>query len=64
MPEQFSFNRNLYKSIVVGMSICIPLGIWLGIALGNIVLGLTAGNSLGILLGMGINSWKLNKERS
>lgn len=62
LPEQLTFNRNLYKSIVVGMSICIPLGIGFGIAMESISLGLISGNSFGVLLGIGINWGKGRKD--
>lgn len=56
------WNRNFYKSIVVTMSIFLPIGIGFGIALNQLSLGLLAGNVLGFLLGMGITISQKNKS--
>lgn len=53
-PMNSLWNRSLYKSIVVAMSVCMPIGIAYGIALNQLPLGLLAGNMLGFLLGSGI----------
>jgi hypothetical protein len=42
----------LYKSIVICMMICIPVGVWLGLIKGSITLGLLSGNSVGLALGI------------
>jgi hypothetical protein len=56
-------NRGIYKSIVIGMSICLPAGIGAGIAYDHITLGILAGNTAGILLGTGIGIFNRNKNR-
>lgn len=59
-------NRDLYKSIVIGMSICLTVGIGIGIGIGvgivhnQIPFGILAGNTAGILLGLVIS--KLNRN--
>lgn len=61
-PMNSLWNRNFYKSIVVAMSICLPVGIGFGIVLNQLPLGLFAGNVLGFLLGMGITISRKNKS--
>lgn len=48
-------DRSLYKWIVIGMSICLPVGIAFGIVCNQIVIGILAGNSAGIVLGVALN---------
>lgn len=52
MKKLFQQNRKLYKSIVVGMMLFLPVGVGLGIAQNNIPAGLLAGNLLGFILGI------------
>lgn len=55
-------NRNFYKSIVIGMSICLPAGIGLGIIQNQMLPGLIAGNILGFVLGIVIHIGNRNKN--
>lgn len=58
MSQNNHFERKIYKSIVTGMSIFLPIGIVLGLLKGNILLGLLAGNSLGFALGLTVVRFK------
>lgn len=51
-------NRAFYKSVVIGMSVCIPIGVAAGISLGSVTLGLLAGNISGAVLGVAISIGK------
>jgi F0F1-type ATP synthase assembly protein I len=52
MKKLFESNQKLYKSIVIGMTLLLPVGIGFGIAQNNIPAGLLAGNLLGFILGI------------
>lgn len=55
-------NRNFYKSMVIGMSICLPAGVGIGFVKGSISLGLLTGNAFGIILGLLISAGLRNKK--
>lgn len=59
---RFKDNRNLYKSIIFGMLLCLPAGIWFGISRDLFIPGLLAGNILGIALGIVISTGFGKKE--
>lgn len=44
-------NKGLYISIVVGMSVCLPFGIGIGIMMNHLITGIIAANTAGIVLG-------------
>jgi hypothetical protein len=55
-------NRNIYKSIVIGMSICLPLGVGFGIIYNQVLLGILLGNSAGVIIGIIFGNQNDNKE--
>lgn len=55
MNNQEQSQRNLYKSIVLYMSLCIPVGVAFGLMYLNFPLGLFLGNTTGLLLGITVN---------
>jgi len=52
MKKLFESNLNLYKSIIIGMVLFLPIGIGFGIIHNHIPAGLLAGNFLGFILGV------------
>jgi hypothetical protein len=52
MTQNNRIEREIYKSIVTGMSIFLPAGIVFGFLKGNFLLGLMAGNALGFGIGL------------
>lgn len=58
MSQNNHLERQIYKSIVTGMSIFLPIGFVLGLLKGNILLGLLAGNTLGFALGLTVVRFK------
>ncbi len=52
MKKLIRTNRKLYKSIVIGMILFMPVGIGFGIVHNHIPAGLLAGNLLGFILGV------------
>lgn len=56
-------SRIVFKSIVIGMCICLPLSIGFGIIHKHILLGIFFGNITGIILGIIIGKFNENKDR-
>ncbi|MCC5942113.1 MAG: hypothetical protein JJU37_11290 [Balneolaceae bacterium] len=63
MSQNNQFERDIYKSIVTGMSILLPIGIVVGLLKGNILLGLLAGNALGLTIGLTVVHLKKRAEK-
>ncbi|MCC5942240.1 MAG: hypothetical protein JJU37_11930 [Balneolaceae bacterium] len=61
MTIQQTKERIFYKSIVTAMILALPVSAGLGLTHGNLVLGLIAGNSIGLLVG-GFIGFLLNKR--
>jgi hypothetical protein len=56
-------NRNVYKSIVIGMSIYLSPGIGFGVIKNHIAPGVLAGNTAGPIPGITISRFNRNKNR-
>ncbi len=54
--------RIIYKSIVVGMSICLLSGVVLGILADQIPIGILTGNITGLILGIAIGMFKRKNQ--